>query len=453
MNIQDAVRQVLEKVPALTQKDIATDAAVNRGQLNVWLRQDGPLSDERQAKVVQSLLTLLDQVGKNEGRNYRVELSEVVRFLEAHIQRAPEPRDTYSDLLSPRDPLYIERADDRRLTSWLAADPLWAAIIGGPKKGKSSLLNSAEYELKRRGSSRPATLILRVDFANFRRDKVVDSRIDILPWFARQCEEQIGQVFGNLLLRPPDFTLWLEKNVIPSSPRVAFLLDHVERLWNPDNNARLHRSGTSAANSPYGDLETLFTAFHQFLDRVTTDPGLDRCKFIFALDRQHKAFDPTGLGRHSSSVLDRMNLLLATNFQESLVARLLEKLGFAASAAQSAATDALRAVGGHPYLTQAWARERLHSDDSLATAWAVLERSFREQWPAPLWDRLCSIAINDELMLSSTIESGQLVQSGLVQRTHIAQEGDKLRPVGEWIRNQLRLHASRAKRAKGPVRP
>src|SRR5207248_1367838 len=128
MNIQDALNRVLTQVPTLTQKRLAEAASlgglnVNRGQLSAWLRSEGPLSEEREGNIVTALLGLLSQIGKEEGRDYRTELADVVRVLELHLSQREPLRNAHGEPISSRDPGYVERVEDKRVPSWLGVDP------------------------------------------------------------------------------------------------------------------------------------------------------------------------------------------------------------------------------------------------------------------------------------------------------------------------------------------
>jgi len=444
MNVQDAINHVLSQVPALTQKRLADEASlaglkVNRGQLSAWLRREGPLSDEREANIIRALLKLVGDVSEEDSRDYRAQLADVIRVLESHLAKRKVPRTVHGEPLSSRDPGYVERVEDRRLLSWLGVDPLWASILGGPKMGKSSLLLRAAQELKRRSTTRSPILLVQIDFAGYRAEKRKGSEIGILPWFAQQCELQVGKPFRDLLSLPENFHEWLERNIIAASEagRCAFLLDHLEELWNPE--ARESGDQGVAMLRPHGDLETLFTALHDYLNETYDDSRFDRCKFLFAFDNAHEAFDEVGRGL--SSMRFEMNVIRTTNFSGGSVARLLEQRGLSTTEANAKASAAIEQCGGHPFLTQAWIRVHVGGEDAqvLDDAWLTLLDCLRERWSERNWKLLLTAGSSDSVYeCDSTTSSNILVQSGLIERAKVRTLTDEVRPSGLWIQAKFK---------------
>lgn len=444
MNVQDALNHVLTQIPTLTQKRLADEASlaglkVNRGQLSAWLRREGPLSEEREGNIVRALLKLVSDASEEEGRDYRTELADVVRVLESHLSQRKPPRNLHGEPISARDPAYIERVEDKRLLSWLGVDPLWASILGGPKMGKSSLLLRALQELKRRSSNRSPILLVQVDFAEYRAEKTRGSSIAVLPWFARQCELQVGTPFRDLLSLPENFHGWLERNIIAASEggRCAFLLDHLEELWDPEA-AKDWRSQDDPTQRPHGDLETLFTALHDYLNETYDDSRFDRCKFLFAFDNAHEAFDEVGRGL--SSMRFEMNVIRMTNFSGGSVARLLEQRGLSTTEANAKASVAIEQCGGHPFLTQAWIRVHVGGEDAqvLDDAWSTLLECLRARWSQRYWELLLAAGASDSWQCGSTTSSTILVQSGLIERTRVRTLTDEVRPSGSWIQAKFK---------------
>lgn len=463
MTPRDAVDEILKRTHSLTQKRVAEAAGVNRGQLSAWLAADGPLSEERQGMVVRALLGLLVEASQEDGRDYRRELADYVAFLESsEAGRSLEPVDTQivDRPVSPREPTYIERDEDRRLLSMLDAEPLRMAIVGGPKLGKSSLLLRAEAELKRKVRHRPPILVVRVDFTRYLREPA-DTREPLLPWFAHRCEEQIGVTSGSRLLAPEDFPEWLKRNVMAASRSgwAAVLLGGIDRLFD-DMVARIRASSKSGKfRPPRPDtgseqrdhpVDLLLTMLSYHWDETVGDREYERCKFILAFDRHHDAL-MNHVSAHQSSGLRALTQAVVTGrLPENLVERLCERLGLRGDLLQATATDAWHDFQGHPFLTRALVRDRLDGSGTQAVNHArqALLRSIELHWPDSVHDFVTSALVKDGRVEGRTSrDRSMLEESGLFSIVRSTASKRFMEPLSDWVVEGLKAGSKAGEKA------
>lgn len=453
MTSKDAVDEILKRTHSLTQKRLAEVAGVNRGQLSAWLAADGPLSEERQGMVIRALLGLLVEASQEDGRDYRRELADYVAFLESsETGRSLEPIDTQvvDRPVSPREPSYIERDEDRRLLSMLDAEPLRMAIVGGPKLGKSSLQLRAEAELKRKVRHRPPILVVRVDFTRYLREPA-DTREPLIPWFAHRCEEQIGVTSGSRLLAPEDFPEWLKRNVLAASRSgwAAVLLDGIDRLFD-DMMKHIHASKSGkqlrAESKPRNHpVDLLLTMLSYHWDETAEDREYERCKFILAFDRHHNALNY--VPEYQSSSLRALTQSVVTGgLPENLVERLCERLGLRGDLLQATANDAWRDFRGHPLLTRALVRDRIDGSGTQAVdrAWQALWQSIKLHWPEDTLKFVNEILFPDtrkqkqEHEQSGTSRDRSILEeSGLFTIVRNSPKERSMTPLSHWVAEQL----------------
>ena len=448
MDAREAIVDLLDShsgVLSLSRRQLAELAGVNAGQLSNWLRNAGPLSGEREGKVVQAVLDKVEAaLGKQPPpeEQTRTALSGRGEVLRLHGPRrrlaAAEPENALKGHpISPENPYYIKRAADTDLEAKLRAerDPK-LLIVGGPKTGKSSLLLAAQ------GMLESDCTVLHVDFEEYRSQKQIGSetatQAEFLGWFSDRCEMQIEGSFRDRLASSEGAVKWVVNNVLPKckNQRCVVFIDSVEKLpvRDPKN---------AVCNWEFKALDLTIL---NWVDDKTNTPALKSLGVVVAADLGWPLVPGTGQ-LESSHTYARLNYFPVANMGQREVDSLL-----IARAASKDSLGALREVawsqcGGQAYLTQCFASGITDPDglgrQKVAAGVEEIGEIISERWSPELRK---SVAEEIDRTLGREREASQaawkrLIETGLCVRAVSDKDtatGSPIRPVNDSLLGILR---------------
>ncbi|MBF0308712.1 MAG: ATP-binding protein [Magnetococcales bacterium] len=230
MLLSDAVKIIVENIKELNQKILAEAASVNQGQLSRWFNHGTDFSQKSRGRVISALVRLIDDLAEKNKTDYRARFSRELALIEASedykaLVLAPMQLDPESPIPAG-NPVCMHLPCWETLKRELDLPPLRAAIVGGVKTGKSTLLERAEQYLERKGHH-----VFRIDA------KVFNSQTEsnFFVWLDQVCRVQLPNTarFSVRLKASDKLAEWLEKNILKNlkeDQSCTFLIDHINKL-------------------------------------------------------------------------------------------------------------------------------------------------------------------------------------------------------------------------------
>jgi hypothetical protein len=217
-------------------------------------------------------------------------------------------------------PTYIERATESQLARLFELQPMDMVVVGGPKMGKTSLVNWLQHHLRHRHN------VLRCDFRN--------SPTDILR--AIEQAAKAAGLEGARLRDWTDFPDWTRRTLLVGAKPCTLILDHVQEM-------------------EADFLRDMQSGLHYFVNQRRQEPVLDRMNLILVYDEAA----PTMLQTrgHDSGMVRELRSLVLAGFDDGQVEALLRPiLKINDDAKMEALTQmAWESFRGHPFLTHLWA--------------------------------------------------------------------------------------------------
>ncbi|MBF0157071.1 MAG: ATP-binding protein [Magnetococcales bacterium] len=463
MELNDAFKRIVRTKPGINQAAICSLAGINQGQFSRWLRSGSDLSEEKIGCAIHRLLNHCKTVTQPEIRNMLDGLDRELQILESsRALRSYQSRLRQEDPLtasSPFDHAHIRRAVEDRLSELIQTPPFEIAVSGGPKTGKSNVLEYAVRTMsnieKKYKRVRKGYFTLHVDFRPFSRSHQKEEQVEALfRWLGETCQRQIpGGHLGIVLKHRRQFPEWVRANILSNARGdiPVLIFDHCDDL----ELATLTLLG-----------EALHTLSHIEFQRSTA-----KLNILLAYDETSgRICRAGGPGSYFSRNLLTLSLTLASQPEINNYLKPLRTLdGRIDPHLEDFAWDTFC---GHPYLTRLWAGTLyLRQGISPEAARDHLIGTLREEVVRPLYSRLAEFHPSWQSLLGFSLEphpenaptppfpidqaniratfNQWLVDSGLFRwRGNHVEDG--VLPTSPWIRQQLATALAKSTKPRSP---
>lgn len=309
--------KLLKSCKGLTQSQLAQDADVNRGQFNAWLKTGNNLADHNAVAVIDALLVWLDK----EGEECKTRHLGLINSIKAFPPFQAVQSASFPMLPVPAGhSTYIERATENQLARLFEFQPADVAIVGGPKMGKTSLMNWLQHHLRHKH------YVLRCDFRN--------QSADILRAI-EQSAKAVG-LEGTRLRTWTDFPEWARRTLLAGTKACTLMLDHVQ-------------------NMDEKSLRDMQAGLHYFVNQRRQEPVLDRMNLVLVYDEAAPLMLQTR--NHDSGMVRELKSLVLAGFDEGRVEALLRPILNITNNTEleTFVQTACESFCGHPFLTHLWA--------------------------------------------------------------------------------------------------
>ncbi len=323
MKIADAIQQAINLIPGFSAAQLAKDADINKGQLSAFLNKAGPMSDEKQADLVNALLTQLNSSRLSDEIEKKIHpfVADLAEF-GPYQARYKEP-DPYSHTVFGWS-RYIERDIESEIHAALERRPFVIALTSGPKTGKSSIAKRLVSINAKVGN----TIYLDGQkYAN-------SGTTDLVEWIFQTASAQLGVDFDEHPDSWESMVDWLKQDMlIGKNPVCTFVFDHIEKL-----------------GDAYMDLSS---GWHYVLNQTRDEPSLKGLGLILV-------FDPASpvlyKAKNISSRLEqRSRFFVPENLTKGQVDRLLKSVLASTSWNKQLTEDVWAMFQGHLFLTHVYA--------------------------------------------------------------------------------------------------
>lgn len=315
--VNQEIKQLLDACPSTSQARLASAAEVNRGQFNAWLKSGNNLADDKVVALIDALLEWMEGDGAECKTRHADLLKKIVAFPAYQATQA----NAFPDQPVPAGhPTYIERNTEGQLARMFELPPVDIAVVGGPKTGKTSILNWLQQHLRHRHT------VVRCDFRAARLEPL------------RAIEQATKGFAPKNAPRLRDwsaFPEWARRYLLGGKP-CTLMLDHIQEL-------------------PAEQLRSLQDGLHHAVNARREEPLLDKLNLVAAFDEGAPSLRQTR--DHASGMTRDFRSLVLPRFTESQVAALLKAITQISDEDEldALAQRAWEAFQGHPFLTHCWA--------------------------------------------------------------------------------------------------